>query len=45
MIKKPKGTHDILPDEIDTWRALEEKFFGVCERFGYKEISQSWIFI
>ncbi|MBP5427099.1 MAG: histidine--tRNA ligase [Clostridiales bacterium] len=38
MIKKPKGTHDILPDEIDTWRALEEKFFGVCERFGYKEI-------
>ena len=38
MIKKPKGTKDILPDEIYKWRYIEKKYFDVCRRFGYKEI-------
>ena len=38
IIKKPKGTHDILPDEIHKWKYIENKYFDICSRFGYKEI-------
>ena len=38
IIKKPKGTKDILPDEVYKWKYIEGRFFDVCRRFGYKEI-------
>lgn len=38
IIKKPKGTHDILPGEIHKWRYMEQKYFDICRRFGYREI-------
>ena len=38
IVKKPKGTHDILPDEIYKWQYIEKKYFDICKRFGYKEI-------
>jgi len=37
-ISAPKGTRDILPDEIYKWYYVEEKFREIAERFGYKEI-------
>lgn len=38
VIKRPKGTLDILPEEIAGWKYIRRKFADVCERFGYKEI-------
>lgn len=38
MIKRPKGTLDILPEDISKWKFIREKFADVCGRFGYKEI-------
>lgn len=38
MIKKPKGTKDVLPTDIDKWLFVEEKFRKICEVYGYKEI-------
>ena len=38
IIRKPKGTKDILPDEVYKWRYIENKYFDICNRFGYKEI-------
>ncbi|NLM72826.1 MAG: histidine--tRNA ligase [Clostridiaceae bacterium] len=37
-IKAPKGTRDILPEDIYQWNFVEEKFANLCKRFGYKEI-------
>lgn len=38
MVRKPKGTKDILPKDVDQWRFVEQTFLDVCEQFGYKEI-------
>lgn len=38
MIKRPKGTLDILPEDISKWKFIRGKFDDVCKRFGYKEI-------
>lgn len=38
LTKAPKGTRDILPDEIYKWYFVEEKFREICDRFGFKEI-------
>ena len=38
LTQAPKGTHDILPDEIDKWIFVEQKFAQICRRFGYREI-------
>jgi len=38
LIKAPKGTRDILPDEIHKWNYVEEKFREICSRFGFREI-------
>lgn len=38
VIKAPKGTRDILPDEIHKWYFVEEKFRETCRLFGFKEI-------
>ncbi|MDD2426593.1 MAG: histidine--tRNA ligase [Eubacteriales bacterium] len=37
-ITAPRGTKDILPDEISRWHAVENLFASVCERYGYGEI-------
>lgn len=37
-ITAPKGTHDILPNEIPIWNYLEDKMKQICSDFNYKEI-------
>lgn len=37
-ITAPKGTRDILPEEIYKWQFLEETYSRVCNLFGYREI-------
>jgi len=34
----PKGTKDILPEDIYRWQKAEQAFAGVCEQYGYEEI-------
>ncbi len=36
--KAPRGTKDVLPDEIAQWRLVEETFRHWCTRYGYREI-------
>ncbi|MBP7174940.1 MAG: histidine--tRNA ligase [Thermoclostridium sp.] len=38
LTKAPKGTRDILPDEIFKWYFVEDKFRELCHQFGYREI-------
>jgi histidyl-tRNA synthetase len=37
-INFPRGTTDILPEEIPLWRAVEDKARDLFSRYGYKEI-------
>ena len=37
-IKAPRGTKDILPQEVGVWQYLEETFREVCSLFSYQEI-------
>ncbi len=34
----PRGTNDILPDEISQWQAVEEKARQIMSLYGYREI-------
>ena len=34
----PRGTKDIMPNEVQNWRFLEEKVRDICAKYGYKEI-------
>ena len=36
--QRPKGTFDVLPDDVASWRRLEEAFRRVCARYRYEEI-------
>ncbi len=38
LTQAPKGTRDILPEEIYKWYFVEEKFREICHQFGYREI-------
>ena len=38
MIQKPKGTKDVLPDEIEQWMCAESVAFNIFENYGFKEI-------
>jgi len=38
LTKAPRGTKDILPDEVEKWQFLEREFRKICDIFGYKEI-------
>ncbi len=38
MIQKPKGTKDVLPDEIDKWQFVESTAAGVFENYGFSEM-------
>ena len=36
--QSPRGTHDILPEQIAAWRFLESTFRDICARYNYAEI-------
>lgn len=38
MIQKPKGTKDILPDEVYKWQYIESKIKDIFDNAGMKEI-------
>lgn len=38
MIKAPRGTKDITPQESYKWNYIESKFKEVCSLYGYEEI-------
>lgn len=38
MIRSPRGTNDILPNEIIKWQYLEDSIRKVTNNFGYREI-------
>lgn len=38
MIKKPRGTEDILPSDSPLWRKIEQTAHEVCKKYGFKEI-------
>ena len=38
MIQKPRGTIDILPEEIPTWRFIENTARDVADLYGFNEI-------
>ena len=34
MIPAVKGTHDILPGEVEKWQTVERVARAICERYG-----------
>ena len=34
----PKGTNDILPEQIPIWEMIESTAKDICRRYGYKQI-------
>jgi histidyl-tRNA synthetase len=38
MIPAIRGTHDILPGEVEKWRHVERVARDLCERYGYVEV-------
>ncbi len=38
MIKRPRGTRDLLPEEMTIRRNIEDIFRRTCESFGYREV-------
>ena len=38
MIPAIRGTHDILPGEVEKWQHVERVARSLCDRFGYVEI-------
>lgn len=38
MIKRLRGTYDVLPEEVIKWQYIENTFREILERYGYKEI-------
>lgn len=38
LTNAPKGTKDVLPNQVYRWHYAERKFDDICRRYGYKEI-------
>ena len=38
MISAIRGTHDILPGEVERWQLVERIARSLCDRYGYSEI-------
>ncbi|HEX8463002.1 MAG TPA: histidine--tRNA ligase [Abditibacterium sp.] len=36
--QSPRGTYDILPENIADWRFVEETFRAICGKYGFQEI-------
>ena len=39
MYKAPRGTSDILPQEQDYWKYVEEKAASLCQLYGYQRLN------
>lgn len=37
-VQVPRGTHDILPQDVEKWNFVENIFRNLCYYYGYKEI-------
>lgn len=38
LATRPRGTNDILPEEVELWLRLEEQIKRVCHAYGYGEL-------
>ena len=38
IISAPKGTKDVLPNQVYKWHFVEKAFARICKRYGFKEI-------
>ncbi len=38
LIQRPKGTSDILPDQVEKWHYIENVLRQICREYGYDEI-------
>ena len=38
LTKAPKGTKDLMPDQIYKWHFVEAIFADICKKYGFKEI-------
>lgn len=38
LTKAPRGTKDVIPEDVYKWTFVEDMFREICEKFGYKEI-------
>ncbi len=38
LTTRPRGTNDILPDEVHRWQYLERTIAELCRHYGYQEI-------
>lgn len=38
IISAPKGTKDVLPNQVYKWQYVEKAFAEICRRYGFKEI-------
>ena len=38
LTNAPKGTKDIMPDQVYKWHYVENKWKEICEKYGFKEI-------
>ena len=38
LTKAPKGTKDVLTDEIYKWHFVEKKFAEICRKYGFREV-------
>lgn len=38
LTNAPKGTKDVMPDQVYKWHYIEEKFAEICRRYGFKEV-------
>lgn len=38
MIRRPRGTSDILPGQVEKWQYIEGKIRQICREYGYTEI-------
>ncbi|KUK11084.1 MAG: Histidine--tRNA ligase [Clostridia bacterium 41_269] len=38
ITKRPRGTNDILPGEVEAWQFIEKTARNLCREYGYKEI-------
>lgn len=38
LTNAPKGTKDILPDQIHKWHYVEQQWKDICRRYGFKEV-------
>lgn len=38
MISRPKGTYDVLPQEVKAWTKLESTIRKICQIYNYQEI-------